>query len=520
MSGVNEPVRSGRAHSTEAGAANGAHALARGAGQGRADGSEDARKPRSLFWAIAAAFLLAVLLGTLAQSLVAVAVLRPLEMRELRTRAQLATSRLAAELAALPGPVDSARVVALIQRVRAEAELRAPILYRGPNGQVLADRPEFARRLLAGLEHPETATPPDARRGEHFQLSVLATRPVGRAGAPAGQVMVLYALRPDRSPWAWRPDALLLSLPIALIGSLVAALIMVRLLVRRLRALERFAQRVAADDLSARVEDTRRDEIGRLAAQFNQMAERMASARDRLAEEERQRRQLFADITHELATPLTSIRGYTETLLDPRVRLSDEDRTRYLGNTLEESRRLDRLIRDLFDLARLEAGAAPLEPEPLDWMALCRNVTQRFEPRFAQAGLTLAWGMAPAEAWIEADGHRIEQVVENLLNNALRYVPPGGTVELSMAPQPAANGARRFRLTVSDDGPGAPPEEMARLFQRFYRGGGRKGSADADGSGLGLAIVREIVQRHAGTATASAREPRGLSIAIELPGAG
>jgi len=467
-------------------------------------------KRRSLFWTIAAAFLLTALVGAVAQGIVAVAVVRPLERRELRARADLATSRFVAELPALGATPDSARTVELIRRSRTEADLHLPVIYRRADGAVFGDRPEAARRLADAIDHP------DSGGADRPRFVVLASRTVPARGGIAGKNQVLV-LRAERVERGFPQDAatLLLSLPIALLASLLAALIVVRLLVRRLRTLERFAQRVAADDLSARVDDPRGDEIGRLAQQLNQMAERIGAARERLAEEERQRRQLFADITHELATPLTSIRGYTETLLDPRVQLAEPDRARYLKNTLEESRRLDRLIRDLFDLARLEAGAAPLERERLDWVALTRNVVERFEPRFTAAGLAVRWAEAPAEAWIDADGHRVEQVVENLLNNALRYVPRGGTVTLSMA-RTAPGGA--YKLTIADDGPGAT-DDPTRLFQRFYRGAGARKQDEngTNGSGLGLAIVREIVERHGGIATARARVPQGLEVAVELP---
>lgn len=485
----------------------------------------DRPRPRSLFWPIAGAFLLAALLGTVAQSLVAVAVLRPLEARDQRARAELAVSRFAAAYAALPAPPDSATIVELLRRARAEHEVRAALIYRGTDGGVYGDRPERARGMLQTLERGAPVPPPPERdrspREARPRLQVLASHPVQDPSGARGEVLALRLSR--EGGFARRnADALLLSLPIALVASLVAALVMVRLLVRRLRRLERFAQRLAAEDLTARVEDTRGDEIGRLAAGFDRMAERLAAARGRLEREELQRRHLFADITHELATPLTSIRGYTETLLDPAVPVSEAERQRYLGNMLEESRRLDRLIRDLFDLARLEAGASPLETEPLDWLALARNVTRRFEPRFAAAGLRLEWGAAPSEAWIVADGHRIEQVVENLLVNALRYVPAEGAVRLSMSPTPLGDGRGGYRLTVEDDGPGAPPEELPRLFERFYRARGTRAGVsghDAEGSGLGLAIVREIVLRHGGGVRARARVPHGLAIEIDLPAA-
>ena len=340
------------------------------------------------------------------------------------------------------------------------------------------------------------------------RLEVLAQRPVVRGSDTLGTVQVVRRVRPAGG----FPPGSLLFIPIALMTALAGGLVLVRLLVRRLRAMERLANRVAEGDLTVRIADRSGDEIGRLAEQLDRMTEGLATARAQLEATDIQRRQLFADITHELATPLTSIRGAAETLLDPHVPMSAEERTRYVRGMLEESGRLDRLTRDLFELARLEANAAPLTREMLDWAELCRNTIERFQPRFEKAGLRLVWRSAVDHARIEADGHRIVQVLENLLVNALRYVPSGGTIEVELT-----RAGDRYRLTVSDDGPGVPAEDLPHVFERFYRGAERGGSRDVGGSGLGLAIVREIVARHGGTARATARTPQGLTIAIELP---
>jgi signal transduction histidine kinase len=311
-----------------------------------------------------------------------------------------------------------------------------------------------------------------------------------------------------------------------MLASVVAGLVVIRLLVRRLRSMETLAARVAEGDLTVRIGDASGDEIGRLAEQLDRMTEKLATARRDLESHEQQRRQLFADITHELATPLTSIRGLAETMVDPEVPMSPEERSRYLSGLLEESRRLDRLIRDLFELARLEAGATELRPERLDWVALSRNTVERFAPRFREAGIELTWRTDAQEAWIEVDGFRLEQVLDNLLVNALRYVPRGGQVELSLSPQwtVATAAPSSFQLRVEDNGLGIPAEEIPRVFERFYRGTGALRGANAggrasrnEGSGLGLAIVREIVERHGGTVRAETRVPHGLVISIELP---
>jgi signal transduction histidine kinase len=170
------------------------------------------------------------------------------------------------------------------------------------------------------------------------------------------------------------------------------------------------------------------------------------------------------------------------------------------------------MISELLDLARLEAEARPLKRVRLDWRALCVNAARRLAPQFANAGLNLEWNDSVNEAWIEADGQRLEQVVDNLLLNAVRYVPSGGTVWLSMT----AAAPARFRLTVADDGPGIPAADLPHLFERFYRA---ESVRPLGGTGLGLAIVSEIVHQHGGEVRAEQRPPHGAVFVVELPGA-
>jgi signal transduction histidine kinase len=488
------------------------------------------RRRRSLFWTIAGLFLVVTVLGALAQWVVATAVLRPLEEREARSHAELRATDVAAEIARLadPSAIDS-----LFARRRAELMGRGfAVVYRAVDGSVYAVPPGAGRHLerrhlegrvppprTPGGGPPGPGRPPRMRRWE-----ILAQRPVVRDGVAIGELTIV---RPAHTPGlpdapGWR--APILVLPVALVASALAGLILVRLLMRRLRALEAVTARVAAGDLSARTNDASGDEIGRLAEQLDHMTDRLAAARAELERSEQQRRELFADITHELATPLTSIRGYGETLLDPNVPVSDVERDRYLRGVVEEARRLERFARDLFDLARLEAGAAPLERERLDWAALCRNTVERFEPRFRAAGLALRWRGPDTEVWVRADGHRLVQALENLLANALRYVSTGGSVEVQLGPAAGGPaGAARARLEVRDDGPGVSPEALPHLFERFYRGvasgmdEGRAGEPRrADSAGLGLAIAREIAARHGGSVGAAAAPPRGLVVWIEI----
>ena len=470
---------------------------------------------RSLFWTVAAIFLLTTVVGTLLQALVATAVLGPLEAREARARAELAASAIAGAIAAAPSPPRGAELDSLLERHR-EAVRPAWVVFRGSDGTIASAPPwRFVGRMLPQDLGGQSSSNAAGRSDQRGRFEIVERRAVMRGPTMIGEVQVVRRTWPRGAMGIVGSRNSILLFPIALVASAFAGLVLVRLLVRRLHAMELLAARVAEGDLTVRLVDRSGDEIGRLAEQLNRMTERLAVARSQIEATELERRQLFADITHELATPLTSIRGYAETLLDPGVPVSQEERTQYVRGLLDESRRMDLLIRDLFELARLEAGAAPLSRERLDWAALCRNTIERFEPRFRRAGLSLSWSQSAHEAWIDADGHRMEQVLENLLVNALRYVPEGGGVQVELTPEPG----ERFRLTVKDNGPGIPEQELPLVFKRFYRGAGSGGGTAPDhgGSGLGLAIVREIVERHGGTVRAQANTPRGLAITVDLP---
>jgi len=506
----------------------------------------------SLFWSIAGLLLLTVILGTALQWFLAVAVLRPLEERDARGRAEELASSIASRIERSESLATDAIEAILRSERQAQGNRLTRVFYRGRDGTFAADPPGRFRPgggpqgvPRAEMEPggpppggappsgpppggaplngaPPSGPPPGGPFDRQFagrtggRVEAVARRAVVRDAEVLGEVTVLQFLPPRglSGPTLVRMGMILL--PVTALAAVIVGLVMTRLLVRRLRAIELLAARVAQGDLSVRIRDRSGDEIGRIAQRLDLMTENLEEARGRIERNETQRRQLLADISHELATPLTSVRGYAETLLDPQVPVSKDERDRYVRGILDEARRLDRLTRDLFELARLEGGAAPLQRERLDWAELCRNTAERFEPRFRDAGIALRWRTPPSPAWVDADGHRLVQVLENLLGNALRYVPSGGAVELSLVPASAS----RIRLEVSDNGPGVPRDELPHIFERFYRGdiANRSGKAHAmDGSGLGLAIVREIVERHGGIVRADAREPSGLCITVELP---
>ncbi|UCE03348.1 MAG: HAMP domain-containing histidine kinase [Candidatus Latescibacterota bacterium] len=503
----------------------------------------------SLFVTFAGAFLGVLVIAALLQGVALVTMGRSVMDRLARGRAEIQAREIALRLAeALEAEGDLASI---LDAYTPAGPGRGPVargpeplfFYRDATGKVTTPS-RFPRRLAvwlgAFLEGEVGAEPPFGRRGreprrppppdappgaepppgpdprQRPRPEILARTPVTGPAGPAGEVVAVRFGLPPRFPgsaFGDRSMRLLFFVPLAVLVSALAGLLMFRHILRRIRELEKLAVRVADGNLNARVDDPGRDEIGRLGSALNVMTERLALAKATLEENDRQRRQLFADISHELATPLTSIRGYTETLLDKSVDISPGERRAYLQNVVDASQRVALLIEDLMELTRLEAGAVQMAKERLDWTALCRNTMNRFRSQFDDARVEIEWLGSEEPAWVMADGRRMEQVVDNLLVNALRYVPAGSSVTMGLEAVPHDSGLR-YRLTVSDDGPGFPAEELEHVFDRFFRG--RRAGA-TDGSGLGLAIVKEIVVSHGGEVRAHNREPTGAVIEVDLP---
>ncbi len=250
------------------------------------------------------------------------------------------------------------------------------------------------------------------------------------------------------------------------------------------------ADRVAEGDYTVRVPETGAPPIRALASSFNAMTARLQGA-------DRVRRDLMADVAHELRTPLSVLQGRIEGLIDG-VYPRDEAQ---LAQLLEETQVLSRLVEDLRTLALSDAGVLPLEKEPIDLADLARDVARSFEGRGARVDV-----QAPESVIVELDAVRIREVLTNLVANAIRYTPADGRI--SMVIEDASD---QIVVKVTDTGEGVPPDDVPRLFDRFYK------SAESRGSGLGLAIARGIVTSHAGEISASSERGKGTTIRFTLP---
>ena len=256
------------------------------------------------------------------------------------------------------------------------------------------------------------------------------------------------------------------------------------------------ANRVADGDYSVRVNERGPGEVRSLAKTFNAMV-------DRLETYDETRRRLLADVTHELRTPLTVVQGNLEGMIDG-VYPADEG---HLKSVLDETRLLSRLVNDLRTLSLVESGSLKLHFEPVDLTELLNSAAGAFRSQADSSGVNLEVQVDPNELAVEADPERIREVTENLIANALRYTPEGGSVKVS-----SSSGDRdRVSIIVSDTGRGIQPEDLPHIFDRFYK------TSDSHGSGLGLAIARDLVEAHGGQISAESKPGVGTTIRISLP---
>ena len=255
------------------------------------------------------------------------------------------------------------------------------------------------------------------------------------------------------------------------------------------------AGRVAEGDYSTRVQEKGTPEVRSMARAFNDMARRLHQA-------DEQRRNLLADTTHELLTPLTVIQGNLEGMIDGVYPANESN----LRGLLDETNVLAHLLEDLRTLALAESGSLQLKREPTELLPYLREVTSVFQAQASSAGVTITVKVDDNLPLVEIDPNRMRQVLANLLANDLRYSPAGGTIRVTGGIE-----GKAIEIDVGDDGPGIPPDDLQHVFERFYK------STDSGGMGLGLAIAKHLVEAHGGSITAENAPDRGTIFRISLP---
>jgi signal transduction histidine kinase len=352
--------------------------------------------------------------------------------------------------------------------------------------------------------------PPPFRGGPRGERPFGETAPLFVDGVQAGRVIVWNEGRPFwRTVKQLGPTMAIIGMGVFGVGAGLIALVVFGPVRRRLKDVQSATERLGAGDLTARAPDHGGDEVAALARSFNRMADELAARARALEASNQARRQLMADVSHELMTPLTAMRGYIETLTMPEVSLDSQTRQRYMGIVTDETHRLEQIIGDLLDLARLEGGGMTLRHDRADVEQLFNRVAARHERELTSRGISLTIRVDAAARSVIGDADRLEQALQNLAANAIRHTPAAGQVRLT-----AERHGSDVVLTVRDNGPGIPAEHVPLIFNRFYKADASRKAAGG-GSGLGLSIAKAIVERHGGSI--SAHNDEGAVFEIRLP---
>lgn len=387
-----------------------------------------------------------------------------------------------------------------------------------PPGHLKRDRIDIApvRRLLAGEPLPIVGDDPRSDTAR----KVFSAAPLRVDGRDAGFVYVIL-LGEDREALSQHVagdsalSTTMWAMAVVAALGLLAGLAAFHWITRPLRDLTGDVNRIKADDpamINALVREsgegpTGHDEIATLRRAFAQMARRIAEQWRELTTQDQQRRELVANISHDLRTPLTSLHGYLETLRVKADVLSDADRMRYLDVALGQSRKVGRLAQELFELARLEYGVVKPDKEQFSLADLVQDVFQKFELAAEARRQRLVPDIAPDLPVVSADFGMIERVMTNLLDNAIRHTPVGGEIQVKLR-----RGGDEVLVQVSDSGPGIPEALQKNLFERPSFNTGRRGSA----GGLGLVIVRRILQLHGSDIRLLPQADRGAVFQFQL----
>jgi signal transduction histidine kinase len=448
-------------------------------------------------------------------------------LRDAPVQKRLVTARLTLEAAAinrllrtpLQNNVAPEQIIRRLQNVGDRTDSRI-FLIDEQSGQILADTDnKLAGQNLFSLGAPlrlnNTLTGEFNEDNTHWLYS---TR---QALDQRSTLEVVAALPFETTPAFSDPifrallQPLLIALVLAFAVSIVLAILVTRSVVRPVQHVARAAQKITAGDYDQSVPIEGSREFKELASDFNQMAQQVRGT-------QQIQRDFLANVSHELKTPLTSIQGFAQAIQDGAA--GDSTSIRKSATIIyDEATRMNRMVGELLDLARIETGQIVMRHESVQLDQLLQNVSERLALRAQQGGVALYADIAAGLPAIAGDGDRLAQVFSNLIDNALKHTPSGGKVTVAARLLSGSSAVKRGKplsgveISVADTGVGIPPEDLTHIFERFYQVDKSRVKSRPGSLGLGLAIVKEIVTAHGGTIHAESIVGLGTKFVVWLP---
>ncbi len=368
--------------------------------------------------------------------------------------------------------------------------------------------------FLAGADLPIRGVDP-ARMGVARPFSVAPIRIMGEEGCYL--YLILQNERYDAVAGVIRSSvmsrAIWQGLALALLLTALAGVFLFGRITRRVSRLRETVARFEGGEMEARAAVDGHDEVAGLSQGFNTMAERIQAQVDALRRNDALRRELVANVSHDLRSPLAALRGYLETLDVMADRIDSDDRANYVRQALRSSDRLSRLVSDLFDLARFDAAEIQPTLEPSALPELAHDVTAELQVQAQGRGVTLRPRSEAGLPLVRLDAALVERALANLIDNALRHTPSGGTVDVEVA---RADG-QTVSVSVRDTGEGIASHVLPRVFERFVRADPSRSGERGGGAGLGLAIVQRIARLHGGSVRVESVLGRGATFTLTLP---
>lgn len=296
---------------------------------------------------------------------------------------------------------------------------------------------------------------------------------------------------------------------LTLVASLLVGLLAIWLLTRNLRSVIMIVKKFSQGDFRARIPVKSKSELAQLSHTFNEMADTIVADQKRREAVENLRKELIANVSHDLRTPLAVIRGYIETLSIKGPTLLPAERERYISVSLDSIDKLEKLVNDLFELSKLEAEQVQLRKEPFSLSELVQDVVFKYQLLAQKKGIDLRMNVPVGHAIVLGDIALIERVLQNLIDNALKFTPGRGKIEVQIGKE-----GEEVRVFVNDTGPGIPETEIPFIFERYHKA---HHVVNKNGSGLGLAIVKKILELHNTTISIRSNLNQGSQFSFGLP---